>query len=379
MKKIIRATTIPQSLDTFCKGMLKELSKTYEVIALSSPGEALDSLGAREGVRTIAVPMERRVSIIRDCKALLEVWAVFRKEKPYMVHSMTPKAGLICMIAAWLAHVPLRLHTFTGLVFPTSTGFKRMILKITDSLTCACATHIIPEGEGVKNDLINYRVTKKPLKVLGFGNVRGVDLTFYERSVEVDNKASAIRDPSKFTFLFVGRIVRDKGINELIDAFKKLAVNYPNSRLFLIGRFEDDLDPISEDTRNTIRRMASIISVGEKFDMDLLAYYAASDCFILPSYREGFPNTVLEAGAMGLPCIVTDINGSREIIIDGYNGVIVPPYDSDKLYEAMRWMIDNPQERISMASVARKHIAARYEQGFVRQCLYEYYQQIMAS
>ena len=379
MKKIIRATTIPQSLDTFCKGMLKELSRTYEVIALSSPGEALDSLGAREGVRTIAVPMERHVSIIRDCKSLLEMWGVFRKEKPYMVHSMTPKAGLICMIAAWLAHVPLRLHTFTGLVFPTSTGIKRMILKVTDSLTCACATHIIPEGEGVKNDLINYRVTNKPLKVLGFGNVRGVDLSFYERSVEVEEKASAISDPSKFTFLFVGRIVRDKGINELIDAFKKLTVHYPNSRLFLIGRFEDDLDPVSAETRNTIRRMASIISVGEKYDKDLLAYYAASDCFILPSYREGFPNTVLEAGAMGLPCIVTDINGSREIIIDGYNGVIVPPYDSDKLYEAMRWMIDNPQERISMASVARKHIAAHYEQGFVRKCLYEYYQQIMAS
>ena len=359
--------------------MLKELSRTYEVIALSSPGEALDSLGAREGVRTIAVPMERHVSIIRDCKSLLEMWGVFRKEKPYMVHSMTPKAGLICMIAAWLAHVPLRLHTFTGLVFPTSTGIKRMILKITDSLTCACATHIIPEGEGVKNDLINYRVTNKPLKVLGFGNVRGVDLSFYERSVEVEEKASAISDPSKFTFLFVGRIVRDKGINELIDAFKKLTVHYPNSRLFLIGRFEDDLDPVSAETRNTIRRMASIISVGEKYDKDLLAYYAASDCFILPSYREGFPNTVLEAGAMGLPCIVTDINGSREIIIDGYNGVIVPPYDSDKLYEAMRWMIDNPQERISMASVARKHIAAHYEQGFVRKCLYEYYQQIMAS
>ena len=164
--KIICATTVPLSLDIFWNGMLKELSKKYEVVAVSSPERELDIVREREGVRTIAVSMSRHISLFNDCKSLWNLFRVFRKEKPRMVHSMTPKAGLLCMIAAWLARVPVRVHTFTGLVFPTATGFTKSVLMTTDWLTCACATHIIPEGEGVKNDLLNNGITKKPLKVL---------------------------------------------------------------------------------------------------------------------------------------------------------------------------------------------------------------------
>ena len=145
-KKIIRASTVPQSLDVFCKGMLKELSEKYEVVALSSPGEPLDRVREREGVRTIAVPMERHISLMKDLKALMAMIKALRKERPYMIHSMTPKAGLLCMVAGVLTGVPVRIHTFTGLVWPTSTGLKRQILMLTDKLTCACATHIIPEA-----------------------------------------------------------------------------------------------------------------------------------------------------------------------------------------------------------------------------------------
>ena len=120
-KKIIRSSTVPQSLETFCKGILKELSEQYEVIALSSPGEALDIIEKREGVRTIAVPMERHISILKDLKSLFALIRVFRNERPDMVHSITPKAGLLCMMAAWWTRVPVRIHTFTGLVFPTSS------------------------------------------------------------------------------------------------------------------------------------------------------------------------------------------------------------------------------------------------------------------
>ena len=171
-KKIIRSSTVPQSLETFCKGMLKELSEDYDVIALSSQGEALDLVRRREGVRTIEVPMERHISVFKDIKSLLALVKVFREERPDMVHSITPKAGLLCMMAAWITRVPVRVHTFTGLVFPTATGLKKRILMFTDRITCACATHIIPEGVGVKNDLITNRITRKSLKVLGFGNVR---------------------------------------------------------------------------------------------------------------------------------------------------------------------------------------------------------------
>lgn len=379
MIKVIRSSTVPQSLETFCKGMLKELSEDYEVVALSSPSEALDIIAQREGVRTIAVPMERHISILKDLKSLLALIKVFRKERPDIVHSMTPKAGLLCMVAAWVIKVPVRVHTFTGLVFPTSKGLLKRVLMLTDKITCACATHIIPEGEGVKNDLINNKITRKPLKVLGYGNVRGVDMEYYSRRPEVEGRAEVIRNDNWFSFLFVGRIVRDKGINELVSAFSKLNVEYPKTRLFLVGDYENKLDPVDASTKNEIRHNVNIISVGRKAGNDLLAYYAASDCFVFPSYREGFPNTVLEAGAMDLPCIVTDINGSREIIRDGYNGLIIPAHDEDSLYNAMKRMIENPEGRITMASVARQHIADHYEQGFVRQCLYEFYAQVLGA
>lgn len=375
--KIIRATTVPLSLDTFCNGMLKDLSKKYDVIGLSSPGESLKVVEKREGVKTIPIPMERHISILKDCKSLWKMCRLFQRERPAMVHSMTPKAGLLCMVAAWLTGVPVRVHTFTGLVFPTSKGLKRRLLMLTDAITCACSTHIIPEGEGVKNDLVINRITKKPLKVLGYGNVMGVDMNKFSRRKEVLNIANTINNGNYFTFLYVGRIVKDKGINELMSAFERLYSETTNVRLWLVGPFEDSLDPISEKAKDIIHNNPGVEYVGPKYGDELLAYYAAADCFVFPSYREGFPNTVLEAGAMGLPSIVTDINGSREIIKQGENGVVIPSQNAEVLYHAMKNMIANHTAREYMASNARKMIADRFEQGFVRKCLYDFYDEIL--
>lgn len=377
--KIIRATTVPISLDTFCRGLLKMLNEKYEVVALSSPGVEMQAIAEREGVRTIEVPMERHISLIKDVRALWQLILVFRRERPTMVHSMTPKAGLLCMVAAWLTRVPVRVHTFTGLVFPTAKGFQRKLLMLTDRITCRCATYVIPEGEGVKKDLLDYGITQKPLRVLGFGNIRGVDMHYYNRRSEVMEKVAALRDDNYMTFLFVGRIVRDKGINELCEAFDRLSKEYPQTRLLLVGWREDGLDPISDKTQALIDSNPSIVYVGEVWGEDLLAYYAAADCFVLPSYREGFPNTVLEAGAMGLPSIVTDINGSREIIVENENGMIVPPRDADALFVAMRRMINDDRRRSYMASNARNMIGCRFEQGFVRQCLFDFYDTILGG
>lgn len=377
-KIIIRSTTVPQSLNVFCKGILKELSGKYEVIGLSSPGEALDIVAEREGIRTIAVPMERHISLINDLKSILQMVQVFRKERPYVVHSMTPKAGLLCMLAGWFTRVPVRIHTFTGLVWPTSKGLKRRVLMLTDKITCSCATHIIPEGEGVKNDLISGKITKKPLKVLGYGNVMGVDMDRFSRRPEVMEIANNLRDESKFTFVFVGRLVKDKGINELCKAYERIHNQYPNTRCWLIGPYEDNLDPISAESRRLIEESENgLEALGRKSGDELLAYYAAADCFVMPSYREGFPNTVMEAGALGLPSIVTDINGSREIIKEGINGMIVPPQNEDRLYQAMAVMITSNLDRKKMADNARKMISDRFEQSYVRKCLYEFYDEVI--
>lgn len=377
--KIIRISTVPTSLDVFCKGLLRELQEKedYEIVAVSSSGAALQAIAEREGVRTVAVDMKRHISPVHDLVSLWRLVRVFRREKPKMVHSITPKAGLLSMMAAWICRVPVRLHTFTGLVFPTATGIKQRILIFTDKLTCACATHIVPEGEGVKNDLIRFGITKKPLKVLGYGNVRGIDLNYYNATLpDVKAAADKIRRDGKFTFIFIGRLVRDKGINELVDAFVRLNSQWPNTRLLLVGPYEENLDPLSPETLSAINNNEAIQCVGRQ--NDVRSWLVASDVFVFPSYREGFPNVVIEAGAMGLPSIVTDINGSREIIEDGKNGVIIPSHDENALYMAMDSFITNPKNVKRLAQQARPMIASRYEQGYVRQCLKGYYREILS-
>lgn len=373
---IIRATTASQSLGFF-EGTMAELVKGYDVQLLSSPGERMNELAQKFGVKTHAVEMYRRLSPLKDLISLWKIIKVFRREKPYMVHSLTPKAGMLCMLAAWLTKVPVRVHTFTGLVWPTETGFKRRLLMLTDKITCACATHVIPEGEGVKNDLLNNGITKKPIRVLGYGNVKGVDMVRFSRRPEVKAAAAKLQDETLFTFVFVGRIVRDKGINELCEAFEKLNSLNPNTRLFLVGKFEDNLNPISDHSRHTIENNPAIRAVGPQYGDDLLAYYAASDCLVTPSYREGFPNTVLEAGAMGVPSIVTDINGSREIIIEGKNGTIIPSKNVEALYKAMERMVVDVNWRKTMANNARQLIQDRFERGFVQKCLLDYYDELL--
>lgn len=371
--KIIRACTVPQSL-RFVKGMIPDLQKKYELILLSSPGIEWDYIHKQfPDVRCIEVEMQRRISPVRDFKALWFLWRTFRREKPQMVHSMTPKAGLLCMMAARLSRVPVRVHTFTGLVFPTSVGLKRKILITTDWLTCVCATHVIPEGEGVKKDLLHYGITKKPIKVLGFGNCCGIDLEYFDKTKEVMSEVIQLRKADVVTFIAVGRLVGDKGINELVKAYVKLNKEYSDTRLILVGP-EEELDPLRPETIVSIAECPAIIVVGKI--SDIRPWLAASDVAVLSSYREGFPNVVIEAGAMGLPQIVTDINGAREIIIEGENGTIIPSKSVDALYDAMKRMLD-VNYRNALAKNARRLIASRYEQGFVRKCLYDFYDRIL--
>ena len=368
-RKIIRAATIGLSLNIFCKDLLRELAdEGYEVVALSSPDEDLREVEKREKVRAVGVQMERRMSPLKDIVSLVKLVRVFAKEKPDMVHSMTPKAGLLCMVAGWMTGVPVRVHTFTGLVWPTAQGLSRRILMLTDKITCMCATHVIPEGEGVKQDLQRC-ITKKEMKVLGFGNVRGINMDEWKRRVDRG-------DGLMLTFLFVGRIVRDKGVDELVAAFVKLNRIYSNTRLLLVGPYEEHLNPVQSGTKFLIDTCECIEAVGSQ--KDVRPFYEQSDVLVFPSYREGFPNVVIEAGAMELPSIVTDINGSREIIEDGRNGLIVPARDEQALFEAMKWMAEHDEERNAMAAHARPMIASRYEQGYVRGCLKNYYKEIFA-
>lgn len=374
--KIIRAATVPTSLQVFLAGSMGALMERYEVVLLASPGEELEAMRQACGCRVVAVPMKRQMSPLHDLLSLARLIRVFLREKPDMVHSMTPKAGLLCMLAAWLVRVPRRVHTFTGLIWPTASGLRRRILMATDWLTCACATHVVPEGQGVMDDL-QAHISRKPMRLLGHGNVRGVDLDFWNVAQAPAALLERLRQPHRFTFLFVGRLVGDKGINELVEAFCLLVKRMPEARLLLVGGRESELDPLSPETLRRMETTPQIEEMGAVSSGDLRAFYAAADCLVHPSYREGFPNVVLEAGAMGLPAIVTDINGSREIIVHGKNGVIVPPRDASALYAAMERMCHEPEWRAALAAPARSMVAERYELSFVRKCLIDFYDEIM--
>lgn len=361
-KKVLRITTVPVSLKLL-EGQLNMLNRLYEVVAVSSPGKELKEIGVREGVRTEAVYMERRIALGQDVISLLALIRLIRKEKPWMVHTMTPKAGLLGMLAARICGVPVRMHTFTGLVFPTATGIKKRLLMLTDRITCACATFINPEGEGVKNDLMRFGITHKELHIIGNGNVNGVDVSYFDRTDEVLCQAESIREEGCITFCFVGRIVGDKGINELVESFVEIIKEFPACRLILVGDFEEKLDPVMPVVRQIIFENEQIVFAG--WQDDIRPYLAASDVFVFPSYREGFPNVVLQAGAMGLPCIVTDINGSNEIVHDRVNGLIIPPRDKDALWKAMKIMVTDETIRREMGDRARNIIINRYDRHLI--------------
>ena len=375
--KIIRTSTVAMSLNLLLKGQLKFLSKHFDVLAVSGYDVDLETVKNREGVSIVSVAMERKIAPFQDLISLYRLYKLFKKERPTIVHSITPKAGLLSMVAAKYANVPVRIHTFTGLVFPAKKGLFQKLLILMDKVLCWHATHIIPEGAGVKQDLLDYKITNKPLEVIANGNVNGIDTTFFNSNTISEQQQQSLRnelgiDSSDFVFVFIGRLVADKGINELVRAFLSLAI--PNCKLLLVGPYETE-DPLQPETLKAIQQNDSILSVG--FQHDVRPYLVISDCLVFPSYREGFPNVVMQAGAMGLPSIVTDINGSNEIIIEGFNGTIVPAKNVTALSNAMIRIKEDETWRNQLQSNARSSIISRYEQELVWEALLIKYKEFL--
>ncbi|WP_172918656.1 glycosyltransferase family 4 protein [Capnocytophaga canis] len=379
--KLFRITTVPISLKMLLKGQHRFMSDNgFEVVGVSSFGKELGEVSEDEGIRTVAIEMSRQIIPLQDLKSLWKMWNFLRKEKPQIVHSITPKAGLLSMLAAKMAGVPIRIHTFTGLIFPSKKGMMQKLLIQMDRLLCWAATHVYPEGEGVKKDLIKYRITSKPLKVIANGNVNGINTEHFSPESISDQEKQELKktlniQPDDFVFIFVGRLVCDKGINELITAFSELRL--PDTKLLLVGGEEKDLDPLQTKTIQEIERNKNIIAVG--FQKDVRPYFAISDCLAFPSYREGFPNVVMQAGAMGLPSIVSDINGCNEIIAEGENGCIIPSKSVEELKLAMKKMREDKSLYHSLQQNSRRMIVERYQQEAVWKALLEEYNFLIAG
>lgn len=381
-KKLIRTSTIALSLDVLLNGQLAFLNSYYEVVAVSGKDQHLATVEKREGVKTVAVTLHRKIAPLKDFVSLVQLYLLFKKEKPLIVHSITPKAGLLSMVAAYFAGVPIRIHTFTGLIFPSKSGVMQQLLLQMDRLLCRFATHVYPEGEGVKNDLLRYAVTKKPLHVLANGNVNGINTVHYSsesitKQEEIDLRYILGFTATDFVFIFVGRLVKDKGINELVAAFSNVAATYSNAKLLLVGPFEPDLDPLAPATLAAIEHNPSIVTTG--YQNDVRPFFAVANALAFPSYREGFPNVVLQAGAMGLPSIVTDINGCNEIIEDHVNGLLVPVKDASALATAMIKLLDDAGAYHKMQQNARSLIVSRYEQRVVWAAILSEYRKLEAT
>lgn len=378
MNKIIRLSTVPVSLNILLKGQLKFLNNYFIVHAVSGKGQDLEEVAKREGVKVYSIDMERNISPLKDIVSLIRLYFYFKKVNPLIVHSITPKAGLLSMMAAKMACVPIRIHTFTGLIFPTRKGLIKKILILMDKLLCKCATNIYPEGQGVKNDLINYRITSKKLNIIANGNVNGIDVGYYsKKNISADERIKLKSDlgiiENDFVFVFVGRIVGDKGINELIAAFLLISKKRLKVKLLLVGP-EESKDPLQGNTVSTILSHTDIITVG--FQEDVRPYLAISNALVFPSYREGFPNVVMQAGAMELPSIVTNINGCNEIIIDNTNGIIVPVKDRTALFIAMEKIINDESLYRMLQINSRIMIESRYCQKLVWESLLKEYKKL---
>lgn len=380
MKKIIRVTTVPVSLGGLLKGQHRFMSSYYEIVGISSNGPELLETSKNEEIRVIPVQMTRQITPFQDLKSLYQLYKVFRKEKPFIVHSHTPKAGTLSMLAAKLAGVPNRLHTIAGLPLLEVMGKKRTLLNMVEKATYSCATMIYPNSFGLTEIIREHKFTKpSKLKVIANGSSNGIDTSFFDPSLHSEKEKKSLKkdlgiQDSDFVFVFVGRLVKDKGINELTSAFRKLNTQYKNAKLLLVGDYEKELDPLLAETEQEINTNPNVISVG--WQKDVRPYFAISDILAFPSYREGFPNVVMQSGAMGLPSIVTDINGCNEIIKESLNGLIIPPKNSEKLLNAMQKVIVDPEFVKKMASNSRSTIQTSYEQSVVWNGLLEEYKSL---
>ncbi len=382
IQKIIRVTTVPISLGKLLQGQLQFMSQHYDVIGVSGKGgDTLEKVSKQEGVRIIPIEMTRKITPVQDLKAVFALYRLFKKEKPDIVHSHTPKAGTLSMLAAKLAGVPHRLHTIAGLPLLEATGAKRTLLNTVEKLTYACATKIYPNSTGLNDIIIKHKFTSpKKLKVIANGSSNGIDTSFFDPGLYSDEDNLKLSqslgiNSSDTVIVYVGRLVRDKGIHELIDAFKKLNTESTTAKLLLVGTYEKDLDPLSPETEEEINTNPNIIMVG--WQDDVRPYFAISDILAFPSYREGFPNVVMQAASMGLASIVTNINGCNEIITDSNNnGKIIPVKDAEQLYENMKMLVNDDTLRTTLAANARTSITSRYERKVVWNAILEEYRQL---
>jgi glycosyltransferase involved in cell wall biosynthesis len=380
---LFRLTTVPLSLDKLLEGQMRFMNTYFDVTAISSDKEYLERIGKKENIKVYNLEMTRRITPFKDLVAVARLYRFIKKNRPLIIHTHTPKAGLIGIFAAWMARVPIRLHTVAGLPLMEATGFKRKVLNFTERLTYYCANKVYPNSKNLQEFIIASRFCKpSKLKVIGNGSSNGIDTNYFKSNELTLTEANKLKaklalTEANFVFLFIGRLVKDKGIEELVEAFLIINKQYSHTRLLLVGPFEPERDPLSNKCLSEIENNTFILTSG--YQKDVRPYLQISQALVFPSYREGFPNVPMQAGCFNLPCIVSDINGCNEIIEPGVNGLIVPVKDSVALHNAMELIVTDEVLYAQLKHNSRRLIVERYDQVHFWSLLFDEYHEQLAA
>lgn len=367
-KTIVHITTIPESLYVFFDGQFMYLQNSgFNVIAISSPGKWLDTFSKREQVQVFGLELTRKITPFKDILTIYRLCRLLHRLKPDIVHAHTPKGGLLGTVAAWLVRVPIRIYQIHGLPFMTASGLKKTILTATEIVACALANRVLC----VSNSLMNFVVARnicapQKIKTLVNGTINGINSKSkfnpdsFSAQQKSDIKAGYNLSPDSLVIGFVGRIVRDKGIIELCTAWKTLRDEFPNVELLLVGPFEKSTYPLPGDIMEFLQNDDRIHVTGML--LDTVPAYAVMDILVLPTHREGFGLAAIEASAMNIPVVATNIPGCVDAVSDGVTGTLVPPYDTEDLCTALRNYLLSPQLRHAHGTAGRKRALTEFSQ-----------------
>jgi glycosyltransferase involved in cell wall biosynthesis len=363
--KLIRITTVPMALKFLLPGQMKFMSENgFDVTMISADGIERNDVIKNEGCPHIIVPMTRKITPLEDLKCLWQLIKIFKQLKPDIVHTHTPKAGLLGMLAAKICGVKTRIHTVAGLPLMVEKGFKLQLLKTIEKITYLSANQVWPNSKSLLNYIIAQKLTShSKLKVINKGSSNGINLERFSKSSFDENILNDVKRSvnynSEYTYLLnIGRLVNDKGIVELVYTFKEINITYPKTKLILVGKFENDLDPLPLNIINEIKNDTNIIHIDWS---SLVEYYISlANIFIFPSHREGFPNVLLQSGALGTPIICSSIAGNVDIVEDQVTGLLFSVKDEQEIKSKIIFALENVDKMQNMATVLKLNIAKYY-------------------
>jgi len=358
------------------RGRLRALREAgFQVTLVSNPGELLDRAAASEGVESCAIPMQRQIAPAKDLISLIRLWLLLRRLKPDMVEFSTPKAGLLGTLAARFCGVPARIYMLRGLKLETATGFKRLVLLSAERLAAASAHVVLCNSQSLRARALALGVAPaNKLYLLGGGSSNGVDMDVY--SPGKSDVRERYRLPHDAHVVgFVGRLTRDKGLPELVEAFASILRAEPKAHLLLVGWFDASEDLLGEAVRARIESHPRIQMTG--FVEGTAAFYRAMDVMVLPTWREGFPNVVLEAAATGIPVVTTMSTGSRDSVVPEVTGLLIPPGYPEAISEAVIKLLRDPERRMRMGQAARAWVLEHYVKDRVLGSTTAYYRSLL--